>query len=136
MANQFYRGGNPLSSGKKFAFLIHPRDTSDVTRRWWITRFLPDKLVDEVIKNLKGRLGFTVCSRFMAERLNKKAEGYIIATLLTGKQMMTLPLKIVRQRILNTILFAQNKLGIEVIGLGALTTSFTDGGKWLRTTRN
>jgi len=131
MANQFYRGENPLSGGKKFVFLIHPRGTSDVARRFWITSSLPNRVVDWVIERLPGRLGFTVCSKFGVERLNKKAKGYIIATLLTGRQMMTLPQKVVRKRILDTILFAQNKLGIEVIGLGALTASLTDGGKWL-----
>lgn len=116
---------------KKFAFLIHPRDASDVARRWPITRFLPHHVVEKVIKNLKCRLGFTVCSKFGAEKLNKKVEGYIIATLLTGKQMITMPPKIVRQRILDAILFAQNKLGVEVIGLGSLITSVTEGGEWL-----
>lgn len=116
---------------KKFAFLIHPRDTSDVNRRFKLTKFLPDKLVDFVIKHLRGRLGFTICSEFLVEKINKKVKGYIIATLLTGKQIMTLPLNFVRKRILDTILFAQNKLGVEIIGLGALTASFTDGGQWL-----
>ena len=145
MANKFYLGQKILSRFelwksekensdneiKRFAFLIHPRDSSDVARRFWVTSSLPNRVVDWVIERLSGRLGFTVCSKFWVERLNKKAKGYIIATLLTGRQMMTLPQKVVRKRILDTILFAQNKLGIEVIGLGALTTSLTDGGKWL-----
>jgi predicted amino acid dehydrogenase len=116
---------------KKFAFLIHPRDTSDVARRFWVTRFLPSIIVDGVIERLRGRLGFTVCSKFTVEKSNKKAEGYIIATLLTGRQILTLSQKIVRKRILDTILFTQNKLGVEVIGLGALITSVTNGGRWL-----
>jgi len=145
MANPFYFWQRPLSRErlgkneetnlndeiKKFAFLIHPRDTSDVARRFWITRFLPNKLVDKIIKNLKRRLGFTLCSKFIIEKLDKRVEGYIIATLLTGTQMMTLPLKTVRQRILDAILFAQDKLEIELIGLGALTASVTEGGNWL-----
>jgi len=45
--------------------------------------------------------------------------------------MMALPINLVRQRILDTILFAQNKLGVEIIGLGSLITSITNGGKWL-----
>lgn len=116
---------------KKFAFLIHPRNTSDVRRRWWITRFLPNKLIEEIGKSLSSRLGFTICSQFEIEKLNKKIEGYIIAILLNGRQMMTLPQNYVRQRILDAILFAQNKLGVDIIGLGALTTSITEGGKWL-----
>lgn len=116
---------------KKFAFLIHPRNTFDVARRFWITRFLPDSLIEAVMRRLTGRLGFTICSKFKVNKLNRDVEGYIIAVLLNGRQMMTLSEEIVRRRILETILFAQNKLGIEIIGLGSLTTSATDGGKWL-----
>lgn len=131
MANQFSHGESLLSSGKKFAFLIHPRDTLDVSRRFWVTRFLPNSIVEAVIKRLRGRLGFTVCSKFEVEKFNKKVTGYIIAVLLNGRQMMSLPINLVRQRILDTVLFAQNKLGVEIIGLGSLITSVTDGGKWL-----
>jgi predicted amino acid dehydrogenase len=113
---------------KKFAFLIHPRDTSDVARRWWITRILPNSLVNIVMQQLRGRVGFTVCSHF---EVFGKVEGYIIGIALTGKQIMILPQEKVRQRILETVLFAQNKLGAEIVGLGALTTPLTEGGKWL-----
>ncbi len=113
---------------KKFVFLIHPRDTSDVARRFWATRFFPDKLVEAVIKRLDGRTGFTICSRF---KVFGKTEGYIIAILLTGRQMMTLPRKLVQQRILEAVLFAQDKLGVELIGLGALIASTTARGRWI-----
>jgi len=116
---------------RKFAFLIHPRNTFDVVRRFWITRYLPDSIVDAIMKRLRGRLGFTVCSKFEVAKLNNIGEGYIIAVLLKGKQMMCLPSNLVRKRILETVLFAQNKLGVEIIGLGSLIVSATDGGKWL-----
>ena len=131
MANKFYPGENPLYSGKKFAFLVHPRTTSGVARRFWITRFLPNSLIDVVMRNLRGRLGFTVCSKFNVVKLNKTVEGYIIAVILSGKQMTTLSPDLVHRRILEAVLFAQNKLGAEIIGLGALTTSLTEGGKWV-----
>ena len=116
---------------KKFAFLIHPRNTSDVARRFLITRFLPDSLIESIMARLRGRLGFTVCSKFNVVRMNRTLEGYIIAVLLSGTEMMNLSLDLVQRRILDAILFAQNKLGAEVIGLGALTTSLTKGGKWI-----
>lgn len=116
---------------KRFAFLIHPRTTAGVARRFRITKFLPSSLIEAVLPRLRGRLGFTVCSKFKVVKLNKTAEGYIAAVILSGKQMMTLPLRLVHRRILEAVLFAQNKLGAEVIGLGALTTSLTEGGKWL-----
>lgn len=119
---------------KKFAFIIHPRLIDDFGRRIgdllgvgdkWGTKILPKKLSEHLLRHLKGRAGFTICSRF---KVWDKAEGYIIAVLLTAKQMMELPRDLVEKRILDTILFAQNKLGAEIVGLGAYTTSMTDSG--------
>ena len=57
--------------------------------------------------------------------------GYVIAFNLLPKNVMTSPKNDIRQKILDAMLFAQNELGIDIIQLGALTTSVTDGGKWL-----
>jgi len=116
---------------KKFAFLIHPRENSDVMRRFWFARWVPGFLVDAIMELLHGRAGFTVCSNFKFERAGKEVEGYIIAVLLNGRQMMSLPIGKVRKRVLDAIIYAQNKLKIDVIGLGSLTTSVTDGGEWV-----
>jgi len=37
----------------------------------------------------------------------------------------------IRKKILEAALFAQNELGVEIIQLGALTTSVTNGARWL-----
>lgn len=116
---------------KKFAFLIHPREVFDVTRRFRATKFLPNKLVEGTMKNLRGRLGFTVCSTFRIKSLGKEIKGYLIAILLSGQQIKTLPREVVHKRILSAVLFAQKKLGADVIGLGALTSSVTKGGQWI-----
>ena len=119
---------------KKFAFVIHPRLIDDFGRRIgsllgigdkWGTKILPKKLSEYLLRHLRGRAGFTICSRF---NVWDKAEGYIIAVLLTAKQMVELPRDLVEKRIIDTILFAQNKLGAERVGLGAYTTSMTDSG--------
>ncbi len=115
----------------KFAFLIHPRDNSDVIRRFWFSRYIPDFLVDQSMKLLPGRMGFTVCSEFKFKRNGREITGYIIAVLLNGKQMMSLPVETVRKRVLDAILYAQNVLHVDAIGLGSLTTSVTDGGQWV-----
>ena len=58
-------------------------------------------------------------------------KGHITGLLLTSHQMMELPKEVVRQRILDAALFIQNELEVDVIQLGALTTSVTDGGVWM-----
>jgi len=60
-----------------------------------------------------------------------KTKGYVIALNLLPKQIMELPRERVQDKILNAALFAQNQLGVEIIQLGALTTSVTNGAIWL-----
>ena len=57
--------------------------------------------------------------------------GYITGLLLTARQMMELPQNIVRKKILDAAVFVQNSFGVDLIQLGALTTSVTDGGVWV-----
>jgi len=58
-------------------------------------------------------------------------KGYILALKLTAKQIMNLPRDEMREKILEATIFAQNELDVDIIQLGALTTSVTSGGKWL-----
>ena len=58
-------------------------------------------------------------------------KGYILALKNTAQQMMSLPRDIIRQEILESVLFAQNELDVNIIQLGALTTSVTSGGLWI-----
>ena len=119
---------------KRFAFMIHPRIAEDIGRRAGKMlrigedlgmRLLPEGPAEWLIKHLSGRLGFTVCSHFY---VRDQAEGWIIAILLTGKQMRTLPIGFVQKRILDGILYAQNELGVERVGLGAYTAPMTKNG--------
>ena len=114
---------------KRIAFLIHPRDVHDLYRRFPFLKILGDDFNEAVLKNLRfpKRIGFTICSKF---DIYGQAEGYLIAVLLTAKQIMT-DRESARKRILDALLYAQNKLGVELIGLGALTKSVTEGGRWL-----
>ncbi len=129
-ANTSY-GGNDMADKKRFAFVIHPRDKFDVgRRRWWeFTRLLPERLVEQLILTQRGDGPFTLCSSFT---LGSNVEGFIVTVPLTARQMITLPSTFVRNRILETVRYAQNRLEASWIGLGAFTSSVTDGGKWLK----
>lgn len=124
---------------KKFAFLIHPRDIDDLYRRLgnifgisektgmkYLPKLLPRDISEFSLKYLKGRAGFTICSHF---DVLGKAEGYIIAVLLTGRQIASLPRHFVKRRIMDAIFFAQNKLGVSRVGLGAYTSPYTYDGR-------
>lgn len=57
--------------------------------------------------------------------------GYITGLTFTAKQMMEFPREVVRKHILDAAVFVQQKFQVDVIQLGALTTSVTDGGVWV-----
>lgn len=58
-------------------------------------------------------------------------KGYITGLTLTARQMMGLPRDVVRKHILDAVLLLQNDFDVDIIQLGALTTSVTDGGVWV-----
>jgi len=120
---------------RKFAFMIHPRIIDDFGRRVGKVlrigeelgmKITPKKPSEWILKHLKGRMGYTICSHF--DVFGGKAEGYIVAVLLSGKQMKELDRHLVERRIIDAILFAQDKLGAERIGLGAYTAPMTRNG--------
>lgn len=119
---------------KKFAFQIHARGIEDIGRRIgralgigeeWGMKLLPKKLCSWALPKLKGRAGFTLCSHF---RVSENVEGYIVGVLLTAEQMMALPRKYVRERIMDAALFAQDRLGVERTGLGGYIPAMTNSG--------
>jgi hypothetical protein len=57
------------------------------------------------------------------------ARGYITGIALNAKQIMTLPTDIVRKTILDAAMYLQDELDVNLIQLGALTTSVTSGGE-------
>jgi predicted amino acid dehydrogenase len=58
-------------------------------------------------------------------------KGHISGILITAKDMMSMPIEDVRNRILKTALLLHNTYHVDVIQLGAYTTSVTNGGTWL-----
>lgn len=58
-------------------------------------------------------------------------KGFITGLTLTARQMMDLPRELVRKNILDAAVFLQNEFGVDIIQLGALTTSVTEGGRWV-----
>jgi len=58
-------------------------------------------------------------------------KGYITGLTLTARQIMGLPRDVIRKRILDAMLLLQDDFEVDIIQLGALTTSVTDGGVWV-----
>lgn len=117
---------------RKFAFFIHPRDVTDIARRFWWAGYLPDAVLLKGIKLLKKMPGKCVCSSFA---VYGKSQGFIIAIPFTASELIRSRIE-ARKVLLESVLYAQDKLGVEVIGLGALTSHITERGNWLSTQDN
>ena len=61
----------------------------------------------------------------------KDTKGYITGLTLTARQVMRLPREVIRKQILDAAVVLQDEFGVDLIQLGALTTSVTDGGLWM-----
>jgi len=107
-----------------FAFMIHPLDTSDVSRKYSFLRYLPASWVDRILMLMPP----VVASEVTGVRSSHgSAEGWLVGCPLTSEQMMRLPEEYVLKRIIATGRKAQ-QLGAKVLGLGAFTSVVGDAG--------
>ncbi len=108
----------------QFGFLIHPRDTIDLIKRFSWVRFLPKKIV---LIFLRFMWPVTISEiNGLVDINGKKLKGIIIATPLSPKQMME-NRNLAKRKIISAIRFAK-KRGVKLVGLGGLTSSLTRGG--------
>ncbi|MDN5362145.1 MAG: hypothetical protein PWP70_1192 [Moorella sp. (in: firmicutes)] len=108
----------------KFAFMIHPLDISDVTRKFPVARHLPPALVEHAVRYLPP----IKTSHITGVRSPYAAtEGWFVACPLTTRQMVTLPEDLVLKKLIRTGKMAE-KMGAEILGLGAMTSVVGDAG--------
>lgn len=110
-----------------FAFIIHPIDPKrDVSRKFpalgklpvWLINFLSLFFPPVYISQING-----IRSAETAEQVT----GWFLACPLTPQRMMSLPPQIVYKKIIQTGKYAE-KLGAQILGLGAFTSVVGDGG--------
>jgi fatty aldehyde-generating acyl-ACP reductase len=109
---------------KKIGFLVHPRTTADVIRKFPILKFLPRKVFDLVVSIFPIITVSKITGLKNAQ--NENVEGYVLGILISPEQMTkdrTLALK----KIISAAKKAK-KMGIGIMGLGAMTASFSKGG--------
>jgi len=111
-----------------YAFLIHPRDLSDVERKYPFLKSLSPEMTERIIQGLWPIVGSRITG-LRAPNPGKDLTGYIVICPLSAKQMHQ-DQKLAQRRILQTVLLAE-KLGCKIIGLGALSASMTQGGEYL-----
>lgn len=108
----------------KFAFIIHPIQLSDIYRKFPFLKRIPDKLIEKSFRYLPPiKISYI-------EGIKSKwseIEGYFIACPLTTKQLLNLPTDITIKKIIECVNLAE-KLGAQIVGLGAMTSVVGDAG--------
>lgn len=112
----------------RFAFIIHPLEARDVARKYGPMRLLPEKLVERLIRVMPP----VVASRISGIRSRySQVEGWFVAVPLTASQFVSLPQEYVLNKIIRAGRVAE-KLGAQILGLGAFTSVVGDAGITIR----
>lgn len=111
-----------------FAFIIHPIDPKrDVSRKYpLLGRMLSEKQID-FFSTFFPPVFVSEISDITSQATGKEIKGWFIACPYTPRRMMELPEKMVYNKIIQTGRFAE-KLGAQMLGLGAFTSVVGDGG--------
>lgn len=110
---------------EKFAFILHPLDVKDMTRKFKVARYLPDFMVEAVLKRVPPLFVSHISG--IRSKTGKEAEGWFVGCPLTARQMLSLPEDLVLEKIIRSARKAQ-ELGAQIVGLGAFTSVVGDGG--------
>ena len=107
-----------------FAFIIHPLDISDFSRKFGLVGKLPSRLQENLFK-LVPPIKVSKITGVYSE--HARTEGWFVACPLTARLMVDLPEEYVLKKIIKAGRLAQ-KLGAKIVGLGAFTSVVADAG--------
>jgi len=109
----------------RFAFMIHPIDSSDIARKFSLLKRLPNSILDKIIYHLPPIKVSEITG--IKSIYDNEVVGNFLGCTLTSKQMVELPTETVIDKIIRTGKIAE-KLGAKVLGLGAMTSVVGDAG--------
>lgn len=111
-----------------FAFIIHPIDPKrDVTRKYpFLGRHLSERQID-FFSTFFPPVHISEITGITSQATGKEIKGWFIACPYTPRRMMELPERTVYRKIIQTGRAAE-KLGAQILGLGAFTSVVGDAG--------
>jgi predicted amino acid dehydrogenase len=115
---------NELNDRNRFAFLIHPLSSEDVSRKFSLARYLPEKWTNRLLAKLPP---MKISEITGVESAYGRTSGNFVGVMLTSRQMVELPEAYVLKRIIEAGRKAE-KLGAKILGLGAFTSVVGDAG--------
>jgi fatty aldehyde-generating acyl-ACP reductase len=111
---------------QQFAFIIHPIDARrDVGRKYPIARYLPVPLIEWYIQRKDPMVVAEIDG--IRSLTGAEAQGWFIGCPLTPRQMLSLPIDVVYEKLEKCGIIARS-LGAGILGLGAFTSIVGDGG--------
>ncbi|MGI6225739.1 MAG: shikimate dehydrogenase [Peptococcales bacterium] len=108
----------------KFAFIFHPLETKDIYRKYPLLEKLPESLVEKTFKYIPP---MKVSQIEGVKSPFAEVEGFFVACPLTTRQLLTLKEEVSLKKILESVKVAE-KLGAQIVGLGAMTSVVGDAG--------
>ncbi|KJS88558.1 MAG: shikimate dehydrogenase [Peptococcaceae bacterium BICA1-8] len=108
----------------KFAFIIHPIEVADIYRKFPLLERFPVNLVEKTFKYLPP-MKVSVIEGVRSPW--GEVQGFFIACPLTTRQLLTLPEEVSIKKIIEAVKVAE-KLGAQIVGLGAMTSVVGDAG--------
>ncbi|NMA91525.1 MAG: shikimate dehydrogenase [Firmicutes bacterium] len=108
----------------KFGFIVHPLSLNDAYRSLRFMKGWPPALAHRVLRWLPP---FKISEIVGIESAHGRANGYFVSTNLTSRQILKLPQRYVLRKIIKSGQLAE-RLGVRLIGLGAMTAVVGDGG--------
>jgi predicted amino acid dehydrogenase len=111
-----------------FAFIIHPIDPKrDVSRKYPILgKYLTERQID-FFSTFFPPVYISEIEGIESLSTGKQVKGWFVACPYTPKRMLELPVQTVYKKLVQTGLFAE-KLGAQILGLGAFTSVVGDAG--------
>lgn len=109
---------------EKFAFIVHPITARDFSRKFSFAKNWSDGFVEAIIKYIPP---FKVSDVTGIRSPLAEAEGWFIGCPLTSAQMVNMPEEVVIRKIIKAGKIAE-KLGANIVGLGAFTSVVGDAG--------
>ncbi len=111
---------------EKFAFVMHPLSAKkDIARKYPFVKMMPESWVEWGLKHKSPMLVSHVTG--IRSATGVEAEGWFVGCPLSAKQIVTLPVDIVYEKIIGAIRLAEER-GAKIVGLGAFTSVCGDQG--------
>lgn len=111
---------------ERFAFIIHPLDMGHITRKYRITKKIPERLVTGTLKYKRPWPISEITG--IRSHTGREAMGWLIVVPLLPHQILNLREKYVVKKIVKACKVA-SKLGAKIVGLGAFTAMVGRGGQ-------